>query len=65
MAGEPLEYRMQQPTAMNQTLPQLSRQKEIAPTSGIDLILQQLVQIQLKGDQSHAELCGWKESLEE
>ena len=56
---------MQQPTAMDQTPPQLSRQQEIAPTSGTDLILQQLAQIQLKGDQCHAELRGWKESLEE
>ena len=50
---------------MDQTPPQLSRQQEIAPTSGTDLILQQLAQIQLKGDQRHAELRGWKESLEE
>ena len=56
---------MQQPTGMDQTLPQLRRQQEIAPTSGTDLILQQLAQIQLKGNQYHTELRGWKESLEE
>ena len=33
---------MQQPAAIDQTLPQLSRQQEIAPTSETDLILQQL-----------------------
>ena len=56
---------MQQPTAMDQTPPQLTRQQEIAPTSGTDPILQQLAQIQLKGNQRHAELRGLKESLEE
>ena len=40
---------MQQPTAMDQTPPQLSRQQEIAPTSGTDIILQQLAQISDQG----------------
>ena len=55
---------MQQPIAMDQTPPQLSRQQEIAPTSGTDLILQQLAQIQLKGTNAMQSCMGgrraWK-----
>ena len=50
---------------MDQTPPQSSRQLNSTSLLGTELILQQLAQIQLQGDQHQAELYGCKDRLQE